>query len=574
MRKMAEALKRTCSLCMLFVALSVIAILAMSSAVAAQVVKQTTVAGYSPEEALRLGERMYRDGILPSGEPMQAIVKGDIPMTGSEFTCANCHQRSGFGSLEGTVRTSPINGAQLYSPLSRFKGVPLSRRSVAVQEAELFRPAYTDETLARAMRTGQYPNGKQMSDTMPLYFLNDRDMAILVYYLKNLSTGNEPGVTDTTLRFATVVTEDAAKADREAMLAPLQFYIRNWRISRTMERSTRTTAFVQEGSFGDLRTMSLSVWELKGRAETWRGQLEEYYRREPVFALLGGITAGSWAPIQKFCDDHKVPAIFPITDHPVLSANGGYTFYLSRGLAQEAEAAARYLHTREDLPKDLSVVQVFRNDLSGTAFAKAFQETWTGLGHALPEDRALERNARLTERFWKTVHDKHKVVLLWLNADDFPDLATLAMANSMPETVVASYSLLGDRIYGLPEKQRASVYVTYPYALPQESKVYRTNIEAALRKNAIPITNLEIELKMYSLFSIVSGPISRMRTYVYRDYFIEMLEATPDMSMTPAVFPRLSFGTGQRYASKGCYVVQVSGGPQPELVKRSDWIIY
>jgi hypothetical protein len=36
----------------------------------------------------------------------------------------------------------------------------------------------------------------------------------------------------------------------------------------------------------------------------------------------------------------------------------------------------------------------------------------------------------------------------------------------------------------------------------------------------------------------------------------------------------MSFGTGQRYASKGCYVVQLSEGPKPELAKRSEWIIY
>jgi hypothetical protein len=41
-----------------------------------------------------------------------------------------------------------------------------------------------------------------------------------------------------------------------------------------------------------------------------------------------------------------------------------------------------------------------------------------------------------------------------------------------------------------------------------------------------------------------------------------------------AVYPRLSFGPGQRYASKGCYVVQVGEGDQPALEKRSDWVIH
>ena len=76
-----------------------------------------------------------------------------------------------------------------------------------------------------------------------------------------------------------------------------------------------------------------------------------------------------------------------------------------------------------------------------------------------------------------------------------------------------------------------------------------------------------------SRFSVLPGPLARVRSFVYRDYFIELIEATPDL-VTPVTYPRLSFGTGQRYASKGCYVVQLTEGPKPEIVKRSEWIIF
>jgi len=546
-----------------------------NGAVAAEPSKPEMIAGVSREEALRLGERMYCEGILPSGEPLTAMVKGDIPMAGNQFTCTNCHQRSGFGSLEGTVRTPPINSAQLYAPLSKFKGVPMGRRSAAIPETELYRPAYTDETLARAMRTGQDPAGRQMSSTMPIYFLNDRDMDILVFYLKNLSAGIEAGVTNTALRFATVITDDVSRADREAMLAPLQYYINNWRISRQMEQSARAGAFVLEGEARELRRLSLTVWELKGPSETWRAQLEEHYHTEPVFALLGGIAAAEWAPIHQFCEDHKVPTLFPITDFPVITNAGGRTFYLSKGLYQEGEAAARFLHRKEDLLKGISVVQVFRNDRAGRVLSKAFEETWTELGHGAPENHVLAGAETADAAFWAKLgkKGKHRVVLLWLDAGVFPGLDNAARSRTMPDVVVASYGLLGDRMYSLPEKARQSVYLTYPYSLPQESRVYKANIETALKRNTIPITNPEITFKMYSLFSVLTGPLSRMRTNAYRDYFIELLEATSDMSMTPVTYPRISFGTGQRYASKGCYIVQLTEGPQPELVKRSEWLI-
>ncbi len=561
---------------LLFAALPLFITLTVSSAVTVETSKPVLIAGVSPEEALQRGEKMYVNGILPSGGPMQAIVQGDIPVEGSKFTCANCHQRSGFGSSEGTLRTPPIDGTRLYSPYSNFKGIPSKRQRMAQRADTVYRQAYTDETLARIIRTGEDPMGRQLLETMPKYFLNDRDMEILVYYLKNLATGMQPGVTDIGLHFATVMTDEVSREDREAMLGPLRAFIDHWRISKNMERMTRRDSYVQEGSSTGLRKLSLSVWDLKGPAETWRRQLEEYYKKDPVFALLGGITTGEWAPIHRFSEDHKIPTIFPITDFPVISKTDRYTVYLSKGFYQEGETAAKYLHGRDCLSKDKSIVQVFRNDRAGLVLSKAFQETWQGLGHAAPDNVEVDRSDQLTAQFWKRVSalHEHAVIVIWLNAKDFPSLDSLVKAQTGAEMIFASSSLLGQRVYSLPEKERSFVYITYPYTLPQESQKFKSSIETELRTNNIPITNLEIEYKMFSLFSTMTGPFAMMRSYIYRDYFLEVIESSPDMMMNPVTYPRLSFGAGQRYASKGCYVVQLSSGSTPTLIPRSEWVIH
>jgi len=141
--------------------------------------------------------------------------------------------------------------------------------------------------------------------------------------------------------------------------APFQKYISNWHLTREMERTKRSFASRREGTSQALRALSLAVWELKGPEDTWRKQLEDYYRKDPVFALLGGISTRDWAPVHRFCEDNGIPAIFPITDYPVISETDWYTLYLSKGLYQEGEAVARYLHARSDDANAPAVLQVF-----------------------------------------------------------------------------------------------------------------------------------------------------------------------------------------------------------------------
>src|SRR5512141_376550 len=264
----------------------------------------------SSEEKLRLGERMYREGILPSGEPMLSYIKGDLPISGTAFTCESCHLRSGLGSFEGGVYTPATNGAKLFKPLE-------------MTYIRSDRPAYTDETLARALRGGVDPRGRVFDDAMPRYPLDDEDMAILISYLKSLSSQFSPGISETTIHFATVMTDDVSQEERDAMLFSLLSFFdsRNrWVTFIDQQRAYSVGKFVV---MSDTMTtsynqfLSLSPWLLKGPPATWRSQLEEYYRKEPVFALIGGISKGEWKPIHQFSEDHRIPCLFPNTDFPV-----------------------------------------------------------------------------------------------------------------------------------------------------------------------------------------------------------------------------------------------------------------
>src|SRR5919205_641896 len=116
----------------------------------------------SPAPDARLGERIYRDGLLPDGRAVRASVQGDVEVEGTQLNCAGCHRRSGFGSSEGAAFVPSVTGATLYGAREQngadnfrrlFQEVQPARFRARVREPRP-RPAYTDEALAAALREG------------------------------------------------------------------------------------------------------------------------------------------------------------------------------------------------------------------------------------------------------------------------------------------------------------------------------------------------------------------------------------------------------------------------------------
>jgi hypothetical protein len=437
------------------------------------------------------------------------------------------------------------------------------------------RPAYTDETLADMLRTGVDPAGKRLDDIMPLYMLDDRDMALLIHYLKNLSSDFSPGVTDKTLKFATVIAGDVRTEDREAMLSVLEAFLddRNAQHRGQKKRASKGV-FYRQFMDSTYRTLELARWELTGPRETWRSQLEEYYRAEPVFAILGGIAEGGWSPIHGFCEENRIPCLFPVTDLPVVSDSDWYTLYFSKGFYQEGEAAARYL--REKVTGDMRVVQVYRDGGGGALAARGFRATCGKIGLKSPEDRTIAADEKISRQILGNLLKSRQktVLLLWLEREDLAALGHLAELPHRPETVFVSAGLLGDDLSSIAENTRSFVYITHPYSVPRDKEKIRFLIKRWMKTRNIPVININIQSRMYFVGWMLSESLMHMRDDFYRNYMLDGIDMMNDETYSIAVYPRVSFGPGQRYAAKGCYIVQLTEGPDPQLIRRSNWVIH
>lgn len=537
--------------------------------------KAGTVAGLPADKALALGERMYREGLLPNGEPMQAMVSGDIAVPGTSFTCVSCHVRSGLGSYEGGVVTLPTNGFKLGTTRYwKFPNLlPEERQSLRVQNPPA-RPPYTDETLAQAIRGGLDPSGRQLNPVMPRYDLSDQDMAILAHYLWSLSAKLSPGADATSLRFATVVTEDVSHEDQEAMLVPMTTYVARHNAKANGMGSRMYMSIGGKEMGGSFRTLSLAVWRLKGKPETWGRQLEAHLAKEPIFALLGGITSGEWQPIHAFCETHQLPCLFPITDLPVISETDWYTQYFSKGYYQEGQAAARYLHGLEDKTPASRVLQIVQDGPEGRALALGFRETWQELGQGAVQEIPLKQGQPLTAEALRTLvqQEKPTTVLLWQAAGSFEALEALAEQADRPGVVFLSSRLLGVKLASLPEKVRPFTWITYPFREPKDEPNVSRYANSLMNGIPKPRPETRISTRTYTLLQVFQAALIDMDRNLYRDNLLDRIGMLRDYVLPD--YLRLSFGPGQRYASKGCYIMQFSAGPTPQLVRKSDWVIH
>lgn len=535
----------------------------------------------SKAEIIRLGERMYREGILPSGAPMPAFIRGDVEVDSSAFSCSSCHLRAGLGSFEGGVVTPPTTGNKLYKPYRRppsLGDTPDRTGRYIYAKTVVERPPYTRETLANALRFGTDPTGQIFNDVMPRYPLEDADMDVLITYLEALSSTPSPGATSTGFSFATIITDDVSQEDRQALLEPLENFV-----AQKNHQLDLYNDFIKFGYYPTIemkhafRKASLDVWELKGPPETWHAQLAAYNADKPVFAILGGMSNRSWQPIHDFCEEQRLPCLFPITDLPVISESGWYTYYFNKGYAQEGEAVARYLNRLQTISSHTAILQIVQDSPVGKALADGFRNSWHELGRPAVTTITLSAQQLGNKSTLDKLIKKHKpsILLLWTDAEMIAKLPKLATKLSGHGSIFVSSGYLGKKTVAIPESVRGKIYITYPYRLTPY-----VGSQEGVRDANVPILSSAKEFGQRRITSRTTTMLKQtalrglnlLYDNLYRDHLLDIMSMQMDLVVRD--YERLSFGPGQRYVSKGCYIIRLGSGDNPKILPQSEWVIH
>lgn len=532
---------------------------------------QAVAATPQAEQAIRSGERIYREGVLPLDRPVRATVEGDVAIAGRQAACVNCHGRSGLGSSEGNKAVPPITGLHLARSEEEVRKEFYQPAPDNLQR----RPAYTDESLRRAIRTGIDPKGRRLDSLMPRYDLRDDELDLLIGYLQSLSPTDSPGVTTTEIHLATVVTEDADPEKRRAMLEVLATFQQDKNAAtRNQRKRAERAPWDMEWHYKSYRDWVIHVWKLKGPPGTWKAQLAQRYDEQPVFAMVSGIAAAGWRPIHEFCEERRVPCVLPNTDLPPVEESDFYSIYFSKGLVLEAAALAKHLRDEVEPADQRRIIQVYRDSARGLTAARTLRTSLTADHLATMEDRPLPPDYVITPGFWRGLLESGRppLLILWLTDADLAALAVLRDSPTTPTRIYLSSSLLDDPAAAASNALKEKIYFTHPFALPAQADRLLARTKAWFAAKDIPFTEPRVQGNTYLALTVTGEALKHIGGNFSREYFIERIEHMMENMVTTSVYPYLSLAPGQRFASKGCFIARPANGSEG-LIAASGWIV-
>jgi cytochrome c553 len=527
-------------------------------------------AATSNTEALDVGRAIYLNGHVANGTPLQAHRDANANVSGMAAACVNCHQRSGLGGREGRATIPPITGRYLFSQAAdadSARGLPF------VEGTRGDRVAYTDETLARVIREGVNSEGRRLSYLMPNFELSDADMAALIAYLKALDKRRVPGVTATTLHFATIVTPDADPIKRQGMISVLnQFFAdHNARPMVDAPRMVTSSKTLYSKSMARVHRMwELHVWELTGPASSWQQQLEARLAREPVFAVVSGVGGKNWQPVHAFCERAAVPCLLPNVELPVVAEGDFYSQYFSRGVLLEAGLIAHDLLPAASTRAIKTVTQVYRADDVGESAAQELAKLLQAQGIAV-QSSVLAAGASadaVSERV--AASNEADALVLWLRPSD---LTALPAIPGTAQQVYLSGLMGGLENAPLPTGWREQTHIAYPFDLPEARKVRVDFARGWFTLRKIPVVSLQVQADTYLACGLLSETINHMVDTFMRDYLVERFQSLLEHRAVTGYYPRLALATGQHFASKGGHLVRFVADSGSKIVSEHSWTV-
>jgi hypothetical protein len=218
------------------------------------------------------------------------------------------------------------------------------------------------------------------------------------------------------------------------------------------------------------------------------------------------------------------------------------------------------------------VVQLVSGDGRGQRAAAVLAQTLADAGIAV-EMRRLEADASGLPGL-----NQDDALVLWLTSGELADLMRRVPTPPAVGEVLVSGILSGMEDAPLNPAWRKLAALAYPFDPPARWQLrMQRNLRPWLDKHQLPRQDERLQGNTLTACNLLAESMLRLRGNYLRDYLVEWVENYPSAmgnAPAPQAYPRFSLGPGQRFSSKGAYLVRFAGenGRRIEPLQQ-DWIV-
>jgi hypothetical protein len=125
----------------------------------------------------------------------------------------------------------------------------------------------------------------------------------------------------------------------------------------------------------------------------------------------------------------------------------------------------------------------------------------------------------------------------------------------------------------LPIAWRTTARMTYPVELPSRRGTNMDYAHGWFAFHHIPLVAERIQTDTYLACGVLTEAVGHMLDNLVPDYLLELVELQLGHRLVDGYYSRLGLASGQRFASKGGYLVRFDGVALNQVAADGDWIV-
>ncbi|HWS87789.1 MAG TPA: ABC transporter substrate-binding protein, partial [Pyrinomonadaceae bacterium] len=398
-----------------------------------------------------------------------------------------------------------------------------------------------------AVTAGIDPAGNTLLTAMPRYRMSAEDMADLIAYLKLIETDRDPGLSDTNIEVGVVLPSKGALAETGESM-----------------RRVLAAAFEELNARGGVynRKVTLRAFDpsAAGAAATG-GQ---------VFALVGGVSAGSDAELAALARAQEVPVVGPSTLMPEAGTPPNrYVFYLLGGVTEQARALANFASSKSELKKGRAAVLYGEGSLAAAAAVAAEEQLKRGGWASVTRQPLRQLGADGAEVARRLKQEGFESVFIFGAGGAEGALVREAATGGTPSLFLLGVMDGRDLLSTAPASFKDRIFLAFPTVPSDVTAAGLSEFRALLEKHRVEPRHTAAQLSAYAAAKIFVEGLQRAGRDLTREGLLTALEGLYEFET--GVTPRLTFGPNRRVGAAGAYVLTIDP-EKKEFVPASGWV--